>query len=750
LAFFFVFLALVQKGYLTVFRLSFLLFAMPLRYYFIMIVSVLLPCLGFAQGQPRYAFEDSLFAVLQNTNLTIQDRLKTLRTLAYELHELQPKRTETIAQEGLQYARALGSTCDSAEFMRLIGISYRMRGDLSTALKYYFKANRLFLRCNDSGGQAATANNIGVIYQLQEDYVLALSEFIRALRIREIRKEERFIAQALDNIGSVLMEHNKFDSAAAYFARSLALKQRYRQSAIQFTQSNLGLALAYLGKHQAASDTLNHALNYAMKQKYMPGVAIASEYLGEALRLDNQAEKALPHLHTALTIYRFVQNMPRVASVLEELASAHTVSQRYDSAKIYGAAAIDESTKLRRFRVRASVAAMMQTIAEREKKPEIIAHFRTLVAQSNDSLLALIEENHRTHIDFIFALDNQRVENSQLKTELQSSQGNTTRIAWILGWIGLSLCGVSAFAYIAVRSRRRFQEENTALIAANAEIERQRSLLHEQAAELDAVNQEVLSSNVELIEKNTKLAEANTFKMEMLSVAAHDLKNPLGGILGLTDILRSNADIDESIKEEILTQIKHSTENMVKLISNVLDTSAIDLGKIHLRPYWFDATFTVRTLLQEYYFAADIKKQHILADLPEKILLYLDEQRLRQVMDNLLSNAIKYSPLGGTIEISLSTTTVEMREMLVFRVKDSGPGLSEEDKTKLFQHFQRLSARPTGGESSTGVGLAIVKQIVDIYEGSIHVASVLGEGVEFTVEIPVSNPPEHIDFTPAM
>jgi signal transduction histidine kinase len=710
-----------------------------------MIIRILLlaslmfaPLLGFSQERPRYDFEDSAFAKLNNPSISIQDRLKALRHLAYELHELEPQQTEKYAREGLEYASKLGSTCDSAEFVRLIGLSFRMRGELTVALTYYFQANRLFLQCNDSGGQAATANNIGMIYQLQEDYVLALSEFIRALRIREARGEDRFIAQALDNIGTVLLEHNKFDSAAVYFARSLAIKKRYKRSGIQFTESNLGLALAYVGRHQEALDTLHHAMSYAKHQGYMPGVAIASEYLGQVLRLDNRAEQAVPYLHTALTIYRSVQNMPRVAAVLQELANVHTVCRHHDSAKFYGRIAIEASTRLRRFRVRASVAAMMQAIAEREKNAENTTLFRTLVAQSNDSLLALIEENHRTHIDFIFALDNQRSENYRLKTELQSSQGNTTRVAWMLGWIGLSLCGVSVFALVVVRSRRKYQAENIALSQANAEIERQRSLLHEQASELDAVNHNLMYSNDELLEKNGKLAEANAFKMEMLSVAAHDLKNPLSGILGLTGILQDDANIEEKNKKEILTQIMHSTESMVKLISNVLDTTALDMGKIQLRPYWFDATFTVRTLLQEYFFLADAKKQRIESVVPETYLLYSDEQRLRQVMDNLLSNALKYSPYGSIVHVSLASKAGKTGEVLEFRVKDPGPGLSDEDKTKLFRHFQRLSARPTGGESSTGVGLAIVKQIVDAHDGgSIRVESVLGEGAEFIVEIPI-------------
>jgi signal transduction histidine kinase len=110
-----------------------------------------------------------------------------------------------------------------------------------------------------------------------------------------------------------------------------------------------------------------------------------------------------------------------------------------------------------------------------------------------------------------------------------------------------------------------------------------------------------------------------------------------------------------------------------------------------------------------------------------------DPDRLREAVDNLISNAIKYSPVGGNIEMTMSVAD----DNILIRVADEGAGLSEEDVSRLFGRFQRLSARPTGGESSTGLGLSIVKRIVELHGGSVAAQSPgPGRGTTFTIRLP--------------
>jgi signal transduction histidine kinase len=111
----------------------------------------------------------------------------------------------------------------------------------------------------------------------------------------------------------------------------------------------------------------------------------------------------------------------------------------------------------------------------------------------------------------------------------------------------------------------------------------------------------------------------------------------------------------------------------------------------------------------------------------------VDSDAILRVADNLISNAVKYSPSGSTVWVTIDRTS----EQAVLEVQDQGPGLSEDDKMRVFGKMQRLSARPTGGEHSTGLGLFIVKQIVDAHEGVVGVKSAQGEGAVFWVRLPL-------------
>jgi signal transduction histidine kinase len=126
------------------------------------------------------------------------------------------------------------------------------------------------------------------------------------------------------------------------------------------------------------------------------------------------------------------------------------------------------------------------------------------------------------------------------------------------------------------------------------------------------------------------------------------------------------------------------------------------------------------------------KRQAITFTAPAAIGLVCDADRVREAIDNVLSNAIKYSPIGGHIAVAAAHSS----HAAVIRITDQGPGLSTEDVARLFGRFQRLSAKPTGGESSTGLGLSIVKRIVDLHGGLVMAESTGPSGTTFKIAIP--------------
>ncbi len=233
--------------------------------------------------------------------------------------------------------------------------------------------------------------------------------------------------------------------------------------------------------------------------------------------------------------------------------------------------------------------------------------------------------------------------------------------------------------------------------------------------------------------QNEELRKLDELKNTFLGIAAHDLRNPIANIQMMTNMLLSNEN-SMSVEEaqDIINDIHQQSKHMLGLLEDILDVTAIESGKLDLSPEYIDALDFMEKVVTRQRRIAEPKGTHILLQKVVTGNIYADPTRLRQVMENLLSNAIKFSPPKSNIIINLEHTKSNWR----FEVIDQGPGITKKDRTRLFQDFATLSAQPTGGEKSTGLGLAICKRIVEAHGGKIGVDTKPGEGSAFWFTIP--------------
>jgi len=235
----------------------------------------------------------------------------------------------------------------------------------------------------------------------------------------------------------------------------------------------------------------------------------------------------------------------------------------------------------------------------------------------------------------------------------------------------------------------------------------------------------------------TKIAQdANKFKSQLLSLAAHDLKSPLISIRGFVGLLRQEVDAMPESAEKA-DSIQRLSQNMLNLINELLESAELETGKIQLMKKPVDVSLLALTIADLNKPLAEKKRQRITLALDDsgECVVEADVNRLQEAMENLVTNAIKYSPQGKSIFIS-----VRRRGLVVqFSVRDEGPGISADDLPKLFERFQRLSSRPTGDETSSGLGLYIVKQIVDLHGGRVWAETEEGKGSTFSIELSAAN-----------
>jgi signal transduction histidine kinase len=240
---------------------------------------------------------------------------------------------------------------------------------------------------------------------------------------------------------------------------------------------------------------------------------------------------------------------------------------------------------------------------------------------------------------------------------------------------------------------------------------------------------------------------ANAFKTEMLSMVAHDLRNPLAAIVGRAELIErllapEGGLGDAALREKVQTAcsaIGRAVERMEGMIADLLASAREDARSITLKCAEIDLGETVRATIALNQRAAEAKGIRIAEALDEGAAIVADADRLIEAVDNLLSNAVKYSAVGGAIAVQAG---IDRDAGLAYvSVADRGQGLSADDIAGAFQRFQPLSAKPTAGESSTGLGLAIVRAIAEAHGGSVKAASAgKGLGSTFTLRVPVGGP----------
>ncbi len=260
---------------------------------------------------------------------------------------------------------------------------------------------------------------------------------------------------------------------------------------------------------------------------------------------------------------------------------------------------------------------------------------------------------------------------------------------------------------------------------------------------LEEANVELLNQKETLLVKKSQLEDLHSKKDELYAVAIHDLKNPASAIKGLIELL-DDFDLTAQEQQEIMEGIVASSESIFKLTEeltasiskeSVEEEKTITLESASLKKV-IDTVFTING-------AYATKKGVRLVNRSSTSLpnFTFDPNKMREVLDNLINNAIKFGTNGTEVILESFFTDTK----LTIELSDTGVGMSDEDLEKVFTKGGKLSAKPTGDESSSGLGLWIVKKIVDAHNGKVWVKSKLGKGSTFVIEIPTNLNTDKVD-----
>jgi two-component system phosphate regulon sensor histidine kinase PhoR len=256
--------------------------------------------------------------------------------------------------------------------------------------------------------------------------------------------------------------------------------------------------------------------------------------------------------------------------------------------------------------------------------------------------------------------------------------------------------------------------------------------------EMNVIADTTLKMSKAMKESMNRIEFEKMVRQEFFSNASHELKTPLTSIRGYIELLEHDMAANENMKKDFMARIKKEAGNMTNLINDILMISRLEtkeaevvLSEVRICPLVEEICKTLEPLAQEY--------QVIIKTNCRPIKMFANAQQLQELFGNLITNAIKYNKPGGSVDV---TVTSENKE-LVIMVSDTGVGIPEDAKQRIFERFYRVDKGRSKKVGGTGLGLSIVKHIVNFYEGSISVESKLQEGTRFTVKLPINKGREY-------
>lgn len=560
----------------------------------------------------------------------------------------------------------------------------------------YIQSHSAFLKFNK--GEILSLRLRGIYNDLKNEYDSAINYFYKSLEEAKTLGQSEYETAALGDLALAYYNINQPEKTKEYYKQALDIAIKRQEASSIFTNSsNLGSIYNKLGYPDSALTYLKKA--QVLAEQFSPLFEVGSLYnnIGNAWFYKKQWDKALQYF--TLNYNRDLDRNDKEMQWYDclNIADVYIEKKHFDSAYKYLTYTDRLANELNSRKKKADVYSLYSKYYSRKGdfKP---AYESFLNWYSLDTALVTQKKlDAVTELQERFNLKQKNQENQLLMLELEKQRFQKKNMLIIA--IALTALFVFAIATLMLIKRK---------------------------------NEQLKKNNAVIQKQNEKLSLFNTEKNSLISVVSHDLSGPFTSIKMWTQILQSDISNFTETQRKALYRIQSSADNGELLIHNILH---IEKNEIN-RPMNLE-------FLNIGAFIADVINAHEPQSMQKEIEIIYENQigstqfmsdryMLRRIFENLLSNAIKFSPRGKRVIVNLK----ERGNSLVISVKDEGVGIAPEDIPYLFSKYGKISSMPTEGEYSTGLGLSIVKRLVDELNGKIYCESTPDVGSTFTVSLP--------------
>ena len=642
----------------------------------------------------RFAAQTELVRTQMRTNPDNALRLTgPLRATAATLGDAKARERALVTVDWLR-AEALTRTNRPAESLKIATAALRraaqvvpnsrLMGDLALA----------------RGGAAAATG----------DVQRALSDYQWGFRIYQQAHEPRQQSLALQNIGSLYNDARDYQNALRY--EQQALESYAGEPALELTAYNTrGNALIELGQSRAAVVEYRKALVAARKMASPMLETRVLQNLARSQANSGEYDAAETTLNAA---YAIARNGPAAAwrPALDGVAALVALRRnRLDQAHMLIERTFAEAGRasammpLRDFHLTA-----YQIYRARGQRDAALSHYESY-HRLDDEQRALAASTNAALMSARFDAANKDLKIERLNAGQAARDREIERAGARLR--ATVLIGLLAAASVIV----------TLLLIGFFSIRRSRN--------------QVRAANQTLSATNKKLEKALAAKTEFLATTSHEIRTPLNGILGMTQVILADRGLPAPVRERVAL-VQGSGETMKALVDDILDVAKMETGEIAIHPAPLHLVRLLGDAAKVWTDQATAKQLALEIDLADApVMIMADEVRLRQIVFNLMANAIKFTDQGCVRLIAAAVSPAEGGERLMIRIEDSGIGIPDDQLDTIFESFRQIDGGTTRRHGGTGLGLTICRNLARAMGGDVMVASTLGAGSVFSLDLPL-------------
>lgn len=632
-------------------------------------------------------------------NISFMDKneLSNLIDSYKDLIKSNPSKALASAQEAYELSKNMDFEEGIIKSLILIGESLYVLSEFELALRKFYEALSPALEMQNKKYEADIYHWIGNINQSLSNYQTCLEFYFKSLNIKKDLPDKLSEALTLNNIGIVYKLLNNYPKALEYYLRSLGLKEEFGdRKTVANTLNNIGLMYSTLGENKKSNEYLFKSLKFIDRDNSLTDEANVLNNIGMNYKALGNYGKALDYFNESMTLIKMTHKKDDEANALNNIGTIFSFLNKEDKA-------IEKYNECLE---------ISKSISDRKGEA-------TSLLNLGISYLKL--KNHTCAENYL-----QQAES--LAAEIKIKDIRMSALFYLAESSETSSKFEKALGYY-----RKFHDLERELYNTDSTV-KSKGLIAQYESEKNRKEYEAArEKNVELEQVIQKLDVLNEEKDHYISIISHDLRDPLSAIYGITDLVLSEK--DTTTKEELLeyiTSINQSSTKVLKILRHLLRINEIESGKLEVHPENLSLISIINSTIADYKQRAEAKNISINFEARKDFIILGDKNSLNSVFANLISNAVKYSPKDKNVFVNTSFKD----GYVLIEIKDEGPGLTMKDKEKIFQKFAKLSARPTGGEDSIGLGLSLVKKLVNINNGKVWVDSEQGKGSSFFVKLP--------------